>query len=91
MENIPPDLMRESIGLLDEDWFFYQTTGLCPKCKSQMLGTTLVYDEACDKVNMITCTICGKNVYPEGGQHLEGTLEMRSSDGTYGPHERGSS
>lgn len=92
MKKIPPEVsataLRKSIDLLNEEWRFYQTTGQCPKCKSKMLGATLVYDDVCDKANMIHCTICGKDIYSQGGMHLEEILRGTIFVGNYGPRER---
>ncbi len=73
--------LREAIQRLDKEWEYFRQTGLCPKCKAEILGTTRVYDSECYGTKIIQCRSCSKIIQKNGGRHLK-KVQVRPVSGT---------
>ncbi len=67
-EQAPPP--GGSVERLRKEWEYFQESGRCPKCNAVILGPSIVYDDVCDKMPVLSC-ICGKHIYPDGDVHLK--------------------
>ena len=67
-ESHPPP--NGSIERLKREWKHFLETGCCPKCGAVILGPSIVYDDVCDKMHVLSC-MCGKHIDPGAGAHLK--------------------